>query len=48
LQATDAVIITTDHSNYDYEWIVANAKKVVDTRNATGKLTQNKQKVILL
>lgn len=31
----DCVVIVTDHSQYDYEDIVAKAKLVVDTRNAT-------------
>jgi UDP-N-acetyl-D-glucosamine dehydrogenase len=31
----DCVVIVTDHSQYDYSWIVENAKLVVDTRNAT-------------
>jgi len=31
----DAVVIVTDHSSYDYKWIVENSKLVVDTRNAT-------------
>jgi len=31
----DCVVIVTDHSQYDYEEIVAKAKLVVDTRNAT-------------
>ena len=31
----DAVLIVTDHSSYDYQRIVAEAKIVVDTRNAT-------------
>lgn len=31
----DCVVIVTDHSQYDYRSIVANAKLVVDTRNAT-------------
>ena len=34
LRQTDAVIITTDHTSYDYDWIVKNAKLVVDSRNA--------------
>lgn len=34
----DLVLITTDHSKYDYEWIVKNAQVVFDTRNATRKL----------
>ncbi len=31
----DCVVVVTDHSQYDYRNIVANAKLVVDTRNAT-------------
>ncbi|MGA2907958.1 MAG: nucleotide sugar dehydrogenase, partial [Terracidiphilus sp.] len=31
----DCVVIVTDHSQYDYRRIVAGAKLVVDTRNAT-------------
>src|SRR5579863_3394654 len=31
----DCVVIATDHSQYDYENIVARAQQVVDTRNAT-------------
>jgi len=38
LQAYDAVIVSTDHSLYDYAFIVENAALVVDTRNATRGL----------
>jgi len=31
----DCVLIVTDHSQYDFAKIVAAAKLVVDTRNAT-------------
>ena len=31
----DCVVIVTDHSDYDYEKIVKQAKLVVDSRNAT-------------
>ena len=31
----DCVVIVTDHSQYDYERIVRDARLVVDTRNAT-------------
>lgn len=34
----DCVVIVTDHSQYDYPAIVAQAKLVVDTRNATRKI----------
>lgn len=48
VREADVVIITTDHSSYDYNWIVANAKKVVDTRNATAKVGENRDKIVLL
>jgi len=37
LRASDAVIIVTDHSVYDFDWIVRNAPLVMDTRNAIKK-----------
>lgn len=33
-QDSDCVVIVTDHSNVDYEFIVENSKLIVDTRNA--------------
>jgi UDP-N-acetyl-D-glucosamine dehydrogenase len=41
LKKTDAVIIATDHSAYDYAWIVKNAPLVVDTRNAIKRPRKN-------
>jgi UDP-N-acetyl-D-glucosamine dehydrogenase len=35
LERYDAVVIVTDHSSYDYPWIVEHSKLIVDTRNAT-------------
>jgi len=35
LNSYDAVLIVTDHTSYDYNWIAANSKMLVDTRNAT-------------
>ncbi len=46
LQGMDAVVIITDHSSYDYEWIVKNAKLTVDTRNATAAITTAKHKIV--
>jgi UDP-N-acetyl-D-glucosamine dehydrogenase len=42
----DCVLIATDHSSYDYEAIVRNAKLVVDTRNATRRVKENRNKVV--
>jgi UDP-N-acetyl-D-glucosamine dehydrogenase len=41
LRQADAVIIATDHTSYDYGWIVKNAKLVVDTRNAVKTGSKN-------
>ncbi len=38
----DAVLIVTDHSDYDYARIVAESKLVVDTRNATKGIQSDK------
>lgn len=38
----DCVVITTNHSRYDYPWIVKNSKLVVDTRNATKGIRSSK------
>ncbi len=35
LQEADCVVITAAHSSYDWDWIVANSRLIVDTRNAT-------------
>lgn len=41
LKRADAVIIATDHSVYDYAWIVKNASLVIDTRNAVKRRRKN-------
>ena len=41
LQAADLVLIATDHSQYDYEYIGAHAKTIVDTRNAMSSQLQS-------
>lgn len=38
LESQDCVVITTDHSCIDYEWVVNHSALVVDSRNATKKL----------
>jgi len=42
LQEYDCAVIITDHSDYNYEWIVEHSNLVVDTRNATGKIRNKK------
>jgi len=38
----DAVLIITDHTDYDYARIVADSKLVIDTRNATAGIESEK------
>jgi UDP-N-acetyl-D-glucosamine dehydrogenase len=46
LSRYDCVLIATDHSAYDGEFIVNNASLVVDTRNVAGKKGINNKKVV--
>jgi UDP-N-acetyl-D-glucosamine dehydrogenase len=48
LKDADVTIIVTDHTTYDYEWIVAFSKRLIDTRNATKKIKTNREKITLL
>ncbi len=41
LKGFDAVIIATDHSAYDYDWIAKNAVLIIDTRNAIKRKKRN-------
>jgi UDP-N-acetyl-D-glucosamine dehydrogenase len=42
----DVVLITTDHSKVDYQWIVDHSRLVVDTRNATKAVKNGRDKII--
>ena len=46
LAGYDAVVISTDHSDYDYNWIVKNAKLVIDSRNATALVRRGRNKIV--
>jgi UDP-N-acetyl-D-glucosamine dehydrogenase len=46
LRGYDAVLISTDHSDYDYKWIVKNSKLVIDTRNATKNVRTGRSKIV--
>ena len=48
LKKADVTVILTDHSQYNYQWIVDNATVVFDTRNATKKVRNNRGKIVLL
>lgn len=42
LKGYDCVLIATNHSIYDYKWIVENSALVIDTRNATAGIKSDK------
>jgi UDP-N-acetyl-D-glucosamine dehydrogenase len=44
----DCVIILTDHSDYDFKTVVAGARLVIDTRNATKDLNAFTDNIIKL
>ncbi|MCI0567236.1 MAG: nucleotide sugar dehydrogenase [Acidobacteria bacterium] len=46
LIGSDCTVIVTNHSDYDYPRIVAKARIVVDTRNATRGLTAPRGKIL--
>jgi len=48
LTSVDLVVITTDHSSYDYDLIVKQAPHVFDTRNATRNVKHDREKIELL
>ena len=48
LGLVDCVVIATDHSDYDYDFIVDHAKLVVDTRNATKHVKNGREKIVRL
>jgi UDP-N-acetyl-D-glucosamine dehydrogenase len=48
LQEADCVLITTDHSSYDYDFVVKNARRVIDARNATKNVKVGRDKIVLL
>jgi UDP-N-acetyl-D-glucosamine dehydrogenase len=45
LGCQDCVLIATDHSAYDYDFIVEHSPMVLDTRNATKNVTRGREKI---
>ena len=48
LESVDCVVITTDHSAYDYEMIGEHSPLIVDTRNAMAGVEAGGEKIIKL
>ena len=46
LQGQDCVLIVTDHSAYDWPWVVEHSPLVVDTRNATRGISACREKIV--
>src|SRR3989441_3518611 len=46
LKDHDIAVITTDHTSFDYQFIVDHATIVVDTRNATRNVKQGRSKIV--
>jgi UDP-N-acetyl-D-glucosamine dehydrogenase len=42
LESADCVVIATNHSCYNWKWIVDKAKLIFDTRNATKGIVSEK------
>ena len=45
LASQDCVLISTDHSAYDHDFIVKHSRLVLDTRNATKNVTEGRDKI---
>jgi UDP-N-acetyl-D-glucosamine dehydrogenase len=44
----DAVVILTDHTSIDYQWVVDHARLVLDTRNATAAVSRGRERITRL
>jgi UDP-N-acetyl-D-glucosamine dehydrogenase len=45
LAEQDCVLVATDHSCYDWDFVVQHARLVVDTRNATHRVPHGREKI---
>lgn len=46
LERADAVVVATDHSAFDYDFIVEASQLVIDTRNATRNVRHGREKIV--
>lgn len=46
LQSQDCVLVVTDHTAYNWQYIVENASLVIDTRNATKGVAISREKIV--
>jgi len=48
LEEQDLVVVATDHSSIDYDWVVRCSVHVLDTRNATQGVGRHRERITLL
>lgn len=48
VKQADCVVVVTNHTGYDYRAILDQAKLIVDTRNAFGKIDKHNPKIVRL
>jgi len=48
LKKADLVVILTDHTDYNYQWVVDHARLIFDSRNATKRVAKNRHKIEVL
>jgi UDP-N-acetyl-D-glucosamine dehydrogenase len=48
LKKADLVVILTNHSDYDYQWVVAQSSAIYDARNATKGVKKGREKIEVL
>jgi len=46
LRSKDLVLIATDHSKIDYQWVIDHSSLVVDTRNATKAVRNGRDRIV--
>ncbi len=46
LAAQDCVLIATDHTAFDYDFIVQHSRLIIDTRNATKAVREGREKIV--
>ena len=46
LSSVDCVVVVTDHSAYDPEFIVEHARLVIDARNLTGSVRGSRERIV--
>jgi UDP-N-acetyl-D-glucosamine dehydrogenase len=46
LKSQDCVVVVTDHSAYDWDWVVEHSPLVIDTRGATRGVPGAKERVV--